>query len=1169
MDAVFGGRYRIERLLGAGTLGSVYEVKSGPFDRRYAIKVLHPHVASEPSVVQRLKREAHAAASLKHPHIVEVSDFGQEPGGPPFLVMEFLSGQSLRQVLKREGAIGAQRAACIGRQVLSALAAAHDANIVHRDIKPENVFLTSTAAMADVVKVLDFGSAKMLEELEGRPLTVTGVVIGTLSFMPPEQALGRAVDGRADLYALAATLYAAVSGKKPFEAKAPAELLDAVVQREPPKLARHGVKVDPAFEAILRKALKKDPAERYATAREMDAALTGWLATMPPSVTRVPRVDSANLTPSGVAIDGDDASVRHLQMPEVGGTVGRYTIVEHLGAGGLGEVFRGRDLHIGRDVAIKVLRVARGCDESGLPVRAAAQILVEARAAATIRHPNAVEVFDVECDVAGAAYLVMELVPGKTLRHFVGDPSTPIERKIGWLLDVARALAAAHAKGLVHQDIKPDNVMVRDDGVIKVLDFGIARRVFDNFSSLPSTETVERIAGTPVYMAPEQMRGAKGDARTDQFTWAVFAYELLTGALPWLQHGGVLHVVHEITTRTPLPPSQRRSDVPREIDAVLMKALSKRPEDRFASMDAVIKALTAAWARAASRPIDEIVVRRPARRRFVLAAAAMLIALGVGASREARVASLASEPESEQAPAPARPPAFPDFGSTMSSKPGALAAYEAGMNAMKSAARGTARRSFDEAIAIDPSFAAAHLRRVLALADVTDVEREDIQKATQLRGDLSEHDRALLTAIEPWVDVTQNAIEVDRRLTVLTATHRDPDYLYHLCRFRMLAGNFDGALESCSAVHDIEPQLAAAYWLEGEVRLLQSDRAAGVAALHTCLQLAPEATLCLHDLLQLDSNEGSCDAAFAAAQHLASLEPDYRVWREDLAILSYAAGKPMADVSREFEAWWRLWPASRVPGTEARTRVRLAILTGKFAEAEAQLDVLDRAVDVTSDDVAAMDALQIRARYLREIGAESRGNERARAFLANHAALSPRSFSDTTIDAWVDLYRAGAISKGKMAAERANWLSLESARPQSPGRFMTTAGRRWIWAFANSVVTPDDAREALAALPHFLPLPAGRVRDTDDDEAIGRTYLMAGDTRNAIPYLRRASSSCQAALYPIEHTWANLELAQALEPTDVPGACAAYKVVLDRWAGMASSRSAHIAYERRAKLGCR
>jgi len=182
---------------------------------------------------------------------------------------------------------------------------------------------------------------------------------------------------------------------------------------------------------------------------------------------------------------------------------------------------------------------------------------------------------------------------------------------------------------------------------------------------------------------------------------------------------------------------------------------------------------------------------------------------------------------------------------------------------------------------------------------------------------------------------------------------------------------------------------------------------------------------------------------------------------------------------------------------------------------------------------------------------------------------APSDEGDPSIDALVSLYRTGAISRAEFAVARAEWLDRERVRPQVPGRFGMSAGNRWIAAFAGAAVTPQDALDALAVLPSYLPLPPDRLRFVYDDEAIGMTFLMAGRVADALPFLRHAAGSCDAAQYPLQHTWANLELGRALESSDVGAACAAYKTVIDRWAVAQRSTGGHLARERWTALGCR
>ena len=293
-------------------------------------------------------------------------------------------------------------------------------------------------------------------------------------------------------------------------------------------------------------------------------------------------------------------------MLKPGDTFERYTIEAPLGQGGMGCVYRAHDARLGRRVALKV--ISDGQRDEQADAEANARLLREARAAAAFDHPNAVSIFDVG-EYEGTPFIVMELVLGRTLRDAAFDASVPAATSIAELADVARALAVAHKRGLVHRDIKPENVMVREDGVVKVLDFGIARRQGGSLgphgeAEMPSlpTLTIEGVKlGTPFYMAPEQILGEALDGRTDQFAWGVVAYELLAGRRPWRESGDPMAVMASVlmdrVDRTPLD----QAAVPRAIQDVVLRALEKRPENRFPSMDDVAQALDAA-VRAGNEP---------------------------------------------------------------------------------------------------------------------------------------------------------------------------------------------------------------------------------------------------------------------------------------------------------------------------------------------------------------------------------------------------------------------------------------------------------------------------------------------------------------------------------------------------------------------------------------
>jgi serine/threonine-protein kinase len=272
---------------------------------------------------------------------------------------------------------------------------------------------------------------------------------------------------------------------------------------------------------------------------------------------------------------------------EPGRQFDRYTIEALVGEGGMGRIYRAFDTRLHRRVALKVLDPT----VSGEGRDAVIASLREARAAAAIAHPNATATFDAD-ELAGISFIVMEFVPGISLRRLIGDTAVPLQVRIRWLVDVAGALSAAHQVGIIHRDVKPENVMVRDDGIVKVLDFGVARRT--GLSDANASDKVEmatpntgsRLVGTPAYMAPEQIRGEPIDGRADQFAWGVLGYELLTGHLPWKTAKDFLGYLAAVMIEIAEPPRGAVPEIPAEVNAAIMRALSKMADARFPSMAA-------------------------------------------------------------------------------------------------------------------------------------------------------------------------------------------------------------------------------------------------------------------------------------------------------------------------------------------------------------------------------------------------------------------------------------------------------------------------------------------------------------------------------------------------------------------------------------------------------
>ena len=269
--SVAGGRYQLRDLLGEGGMASVYLAYDSALDRQVAIKTLHTELGREQSFRERFRREAQAVAKLSHTNIVSVFDTGEDTldgAVMPYIVMEYVEGRPLGSVLAEDvrqyGAMPADKALKVTADVLAALETSHEMGLVHRDIKPGNVMMTKRG----VVKVMDFGIARAMQS-GVTSMTQTGMVVGTPQYLSPEQALGRAVDARSDLYSVGIMLFQLLTGRLPFDADSPLAIAYAHVQEEPVAPSSVNRAVTPAMDALVARALKKNPNERFPSAAAM------------------------------------------------------------------------------------------------------------------------------------------------------------------------------------------------------------------------------------------------------------------------------------------------------------------------------------------------------------------------------------------------------------------------------------------------------------------------------------------------------------------------------------------------------------------------------------------------------------------------------------------------------------------------------------------------------------------------------------------------------------------------------------------------------------------------------------------------------------------------------------------------------------------------------------
>lgn len=272
VGTTLGGIYAIVRIIGEGGMGRVYEARHTRIrTKRFAIKVLHPEYARQPDVITRFSREAEAAAAIQSPFVVDVYDVDRAKDGRPYIACEYLDGTELAVHLQQVGKIPVAEAVRLARQLCKALFAAHEQGVIHRDMKPENVFLTGDRARP-IAKIIDFGISKFKDE-EKSSLTKTGMIMGTPSYMAPEQARGERVDHRADIYAVGAILYAMLTGKRPFDRGDPTATLTAVLTEDPERPRSLEPSIPEALELVIQRAMAKSPDDRYASMAELDADL--------------------------------------------------------------------------------------------------------------------------------------------------------------------------------------------------------------------------------------------------------------------------------------------------------------------------------------------------------------------------------------------------------------------------------------------------------------------------------------------------------------------------------------------------------------------------------------------------------------------------------------------------------------------------------------------------------------------------------------------------------------------------------------------------------------------------------------------------------------------------------------------------------------------------------
>jgi serine/threonine protein kinase len=563
-QAALGSRYRLERTVAATPEQVLFEAYDQILKRRISLRV---NFYIDPAIRAWFLREAEALSRLDHPAIRHVYDAGII-GDLAFRVGNWIEGEGLQQALHR-GPRPIPMVHTLARDILGALEHAHSYGIIVRRIVPPSVLL-STAGRATITD-LRYCSYTL-------PAIPPGTVPTALAYMAPEVRDGSLGDVTSDVYTAAALLYIAVTGQEPA--------LDPAGLRRPTELRPACTR---AIERIILRAMRPAQDDRYLTAAEMledFASDAGSFETPVMAVTQ------------GSPADAEDNARWEKRLRRALGD--DYELLSLMGTGGFGRVYRVRDLHLEREVALKVLQPLLTRDPEVVE-----RFRREAQLAAGLSHPNIVNIYDIG-GRSGLLWYTMKLINGPSLAQLVERQGPlPLDRVLRILREALSALAHAHGSGLVHRDIKPENMLIDETGSLQITDFGLALALRGKYGGATSQ------SGTPQFASPEQLLGERVDQRSDLYSLAAVAYYALLGAPPF--PGLTVEQVLAKQTTNQFPTSRgHREDVSESLEQVLDRALSADVSRRYPSAAEFLQAVNQAaglvprepvtdWARAAAR----------------------------------------------------------------------------------------------------------------------------------------------------------------------------------------------------------------------------------------------------------------------------------------------------------------------------------------------------------------------------------------------------------------------------------------------------------------------------------------------------------------------------------------------------------------------------------------
>ncbi|HWO10731.1 MAG TPA: serine/threonine-protein kinase, partial [Polyangiaceae bacterium] len=602
------GRLLLLKPIARGGMGEVYLAAMGAIEgaeRPCVVKLIRKEHRDDASFLARFLDEARIQAQMQHPGVAQVLEAALDQEGQPYVVVEHIQGRDLAEIRQRAAqlklALSWSDAVAIATSIADALAHVHERTdpegrpleVVHRDLSPQNIMVS----YAGDTKLIDFGTARGENR---RCQTINGVVFAKPGYVAPEVAANNPGGAAADLYALGIVLWELCAGRRFLQGDSH-EHLAAVAkgERTPPPLSLW-LAVPRELDAVVAKLTATQIADRFASAREAAEKLTKLLHQAPslangersvrariahlmlrlyPAEPGRARAEFAELVASARQTGGarpewtgapGKVDVKELLFP---GT--RYRLLREIAHGPMSVVHEAQHVDLGRKVALKVLDRQR-CRSH----EAASRFRHEARVVAQLEHPNLVQIHDFGVSADGRPYYAMEYLEGETLAdRLARQGRLPWAEAVSLCVQACQALEAAHALGVIHRDIKPQNLFLTRDGVVKLLDFGITQS--DVEPDRTSSECLS-LVGTPEYMAPEQIGHGPVDERADIYALGSVLYELVTGCLPHQGANTVTLLDNKVHDKVK-PPSQRakKLGLPRYLDRVLLTALATELEDRY------------------------------------------------------------------------------------------------------------------------------------------------------------------------------------------------------------------------------------------------------------------------------------------------------------------------------------------------------------------------------------------------------------------------------------------------------------------------------------------------------------------------------------------------------------------------------------------------------------